>query len=269
MLIRTLSAGALFALLASTPASAQDKYWERRVRIGVGPQIVPAYPGADKMQVQPFGDLSVARIGRTFAFEAPDQSIGFNLLGREGLGIGPAINIQNNRRDRDVGVPIGKVDTTVEVGGFLHYQFGENFRVRGELRKGVNGHEGLVGEVSADVIWRDGDAYVFSIGPRATITDKKYQRAYFGVTPAQATATGLPVFTSGGGFQSVGALAGVSYQLSERWGVLGYARYDRLIDDPARSPLVRQYGSRDQFGAGLALTYTFNIRIPTRSSSAR
>ena len=67
-------------------------------------------------------------------------------------------------------------------------------RVRAELLKGINGHKGLVGSIGADKIWRDGDQYVFSVGPRVLFSDARYQRAYFGVTPAVACdrSAGLP-----------------------------------------------------------------------------
>jgi outer membrane protein len=38
-----------------------------------------------------------------------------------------------------------------------------------------------------------------------------------------------------------------------------YARYERLVSDAGRSPLIRTYGSRDQISAGLALSYTFRL----------
>lgn len=253
---RAVALAALVGLSFPAPAAAQEGSG-RRIRVGAGAQVVPQFPGSEDFQVQPLFSFSVARRGQTFAFEAPDESFGFNLLKREGLGIGPAVSFQNKRKNSDVGLPIGKVGFTVEAGGFVQYMFAEKFRLRAEARKGVNGHEGFIGDVSADFILRDGDAYVVSIGPRVTITDSKYQRAYFGVTPAQSAATGLPVYRPGGGVQSVGGAAGAFYELGGRVGLFGYAAYDRLIDDAADSPIVRGLGSRDQFSGGLGLTYTF------------
>ena len=39
----------------------------------------------------------------------------------------------------------------------------------------------------------------------------------------------------------------------------GYAKYDRLLNDAADSPVVRRFGSRDQLSGGAALTYTFFV----------
>ena len=258
-MMRILPLAAAALALVAAPAFAQEE-GGRRVRIGLGAQLTPDYPGADQVSVGPFGSFSLARIGNTFSFEAPDESFGFSVLDLNGFELGPAVSLQGSRKDKDVGVPIGKVKTTIEAGGFLQYEFRDRFRVRGELRKGLGGHDGLIGELSGDFILRDGDKYVFSIGPRLTITDKEYQRAYFGVTPAQSAATGLAPYTPDGGVQSIGATAGLLYQFTQSWGVGAYARYDRLVGDAADSPIVRSFGSKDQFSGGLSLTYTFVVR---------
>ena len=93
-----------------------------------------------------------------------------------------------------------------------------------------------------------------------TVTDSNYQDAYFGIGTQNASA-GLPAFDAGGGVQSVGAAIGYIQQLSPRWGIYSYAKYDRLVGDPADSPVVAAFGSRDQFAGGIALTYTFGRGI--------
>jgi len=72
------------------------------------------------------------------------------------------------------------VKTTIEAGGFAEIMLMDQFRLRGDLRKGIGGHEGLVGSLAADQIWRDGDRYVFSIGPRLLYSDDRYQRPFSG-----------------------------------------------------------------------------------------
>ncbi|WP_343520101.1 MipA/OmpV family protein, partial [Sphingomonas sp.] len=95
---------------------------------------------------------------------------------------------------------------------------------------------------------------------RPCSADRKYHRAYFGITSADAAASGLPAYDPKGGVQAVGVAAGHLHQLSRRWGVATYARYDRLVGDAADSPVARTLGSRNQFAAGVALSYTFGRR---------
>ena len=130
-------------------------------------------------------------------------------------------------------------------------------RVRVEGRKALSGHDGWVGEVSADYVARDGDDWLVSIGPRMTLGDAKFHRAYFGVAPTDAAGSGLAAYRPDGGITSVGVTAGVLKQIDRNWGVAVYGRYDRLVGDAARSAVVRQLGSRDQPSVGVALSYTF------------
>jgi outer membrane protein len=219
--------------------------------------MVPSYPGADSHNIIPLFDLSRARGDEPFIFEAPDESFGFALVNAGGFSVGPALNFENSRNAKDVGTPLDKVKATIEAGGFVQYEFSEAFRTRVEARRGIGGHEGWTGSAGADYVARDGDKYLFSVGPRVTWSNAQYHRAYFGVTPAEAARTGLAAYRPGSGVQALGAATSFLTQLSARWGIYSYAKYDRLVGDAARSPIVRRHGSRDQLSGGLGLTYTF------------
>ena len=254
-----LAAAALAAFIHAVPAQAQDSERGYTIRVGLGAQVTPEYPGSDDLRVSPYPAFGIRRTGDPIKFGAPGDSPGFSLVNVGGFEAGPAINFAPSRKAKDVGAPFDKVKSTVEAGGFMQFYLAPAVRVRGELRKGLGGHKGLVGSVGADFIVRDKDNYIFSIGPRARFSDKKYQRAYFGVTPAESLASGLPAYAPDGGTQAIGLNAGFLYQFDYHWGITSYARYDRLISDPAKSPLVRELGSRDQFSGGLALVFTFDI----------
>lgn len=247
----------LGSLACISPASAQDEDAPSRTRIGAGAQFVPSYPGADDHNIIPLFDFSRASADEPFAFEAPDESFGFALLNEGGFAFGPSLSFEGSRKAKDVGAALDKVDATIELGGFAQYEFSPAFRARVEARRGIGGHEGWIGLAGADYVARDGDKYLFSIGPRVTWSNARYQRAYFGVTAAEAARTGLAAFAPSNGVQAVGATTSFLTQLSKHWGIYSYAKYDRLVGDAARSPLVRRFGSRDQFSGGLALTYTF------------
>jgi outer membrane protein len=253
----------LIAAAAIVPAwgatAAQDDR-DIRVRIGLGAALKPEFIGADGTRVAPLFHLKTARGTNEFRFGAPDDRAGIALVSKDGLSFGPAANIQGARKNSDVGAPVGRVATTIEAGAFAQHEWKDSFRVRAELLKGLNGHKGLVGTIGADKIWRDGDRYVVSIGPRVLFSDARYQRAYFGVTPAASAASGLPIYRPGGGVHAVAMASGVSYALNSSWGVFGFARYERLVGDAAKSPIVRELGSRNQLSGGIGLNYTFVIR---------
>lgn len=259
-----MKAGILLGGLAAlsiplSQAHAQDE-GSMRVRVGLGAQTKPKYPGAEENQILPMFDLSMARGGDIFDFDAPDDSFGIDIINTSGFSFGPVVNFQTARKESDVGADVGKVKSTIEAGAFAEMMVGENFRLRGEARKGIGGHDGIVSSLGADYIARDGDNYVFSIGPRVLISDSKYQRAYFGVTPAVSLVTGLPVHDPDGGIHAIAATAGLNYALNPTWGMFGYGRIEQLVGDAKKSPIVKEYGSETQFSAGVGLTYTFNMR---------
>ena len=253
-----LLAGAA-ALIIASPAAAQDDN-DLRVRVGLGGQIQPEFIGSDDAELGPLWDIDLARGADPFPFESPDDSFGIRLFSEGGFTAGPAANVEWKRKESDVGAPVGKVKTTVEVGGFVEYLPSETIRLRADLRKGLGGHEGLVGSIGADRIWRDGDRYVFSIGPRVLFSNARFQEAYFGVDSAAAVASGLPAYRPDGGVYAVAAASGLSYQFSPRWGAFGFARYERLVGDAADSPIVRDLGSRNQLSGGIGLSYTFTVK---------
>jgi outer membrane protein len=245
-------------LPAWSAASAQDSD-DLRVRVGLGAQVLPQFVGADDRKVAPLWDVDIARGTNEFGFEAPDYSFGMPIVSSGGFSFGPAGNLVSKRRNSDVGAAVGNVPRTFEAGAFASYQVSKSIFLRAEALKGIGGHGGIVGTIGADQVWRDGDRYVFSIGPRLLFSDARYERAYFGVTPDAALASGLPVYRPSGGVHGIAAASGISYEFSPRWGLFGYARYERLMGDAAKSPIVRDLGSRNQLSGGLGLEYTFTI----------
>jgi MipA family protein len=258
-MLKILLPAAALACTLALPARAQDgDEAPRRYRVSLGPQLTPNYPGSDGLRLSPLVGVDIARGDTPFAYEAADESFAFPLLRGDGFAIGPAANLQGNRRRKEAGANIDEVGTTIELGGFAQFWMGRALRFHGEVRQGVNGHGGLIGNAGLDYVARDGDKWLFAIGPRVSLSDAKYRRAYFEVTPQVAARTGLATFQAdGSALHAVGAAATANYQLSPRWGVYGYAKYDRLTGDGADSSITRELGSRHQISGGLALSYTF------------
>jgi MipA family protein len=252
----------LFGVAAILPAwsaaSAQDAS-AVRVRVGLGAQLQPDFIGGKHSDLAPLFHFNIAHGTNEFRFSAPDDSPSIAVLSSDGFSFGPAVNLLGRRSQSDVGAPVGSVPRTIEAGAFAQYLVADSFRVRAEVLKGINGSDGLAGSIGADKIWRSGDRYVFSIGPRLLFSDGRFQRAYFGVTPAASLASGLPTYRPGGGIYGVAVASGLSYQLSGPWGLFGFARYERLVKNAANSPIVRDFGSRNQLSGGIGLSYTFTV----------
>ena len=91
--------------------------------------------------------------------------------------------------------------------------------------------------------------------------ERKYAQTYFDVTPAGSVASGLPVFSTRGGWKSwtAGAFATVSLtgDLLHGLKLAGGGTYKRMLNDFGDSPIVSIAGSRDQWIGALGLAYTF------------
>jgi outer membrane protein len=246
------------AALSASPAAAQQEERPLILSIGGGAQILPQYPGAEDYEFSPLFTGFARREGDPIPLRTPDDGFGFTLFEAGAVEVGPLIQFQSERDEDDVGLPVGDVDFTIEAGAFVNINLGPNFRLRLEGQKGIGGHEGLVGTVAADFAIRPNVDTLFTIGPRLRFNDDDYADAYFRVPPA-AIASGVPPYDPDGGLRAIGAVAGVTHQFTRRFGVYGYAGYDRLVGDAADSPIVRFTGSENQFSAGLALFFSFNV----------
>ena len=247
------------AVVASTPAAAQDDR-PTRVRVGVGPQFSPGFPGSEEMRLRPLLTVARAKGDDPFAFGAPGDGPSIAISDNGTFAFGPAFRFEGKRNSEDAGGGLTRVGRTVELGGFAALWATDWLRLRGDVRKGIGGHKGVVGTIGADYVARDGDRWLWSLGPRATLADGRRERAYFGVDAATNARTGLPLYRPRGGLESVGAAGRVTYSFTPTWGIHGQAQYARLIRDAGDSPIVRRVDSQDQWTVGAALTYTFFIR---------
>ncbi|MEH3048617.1 MipA/OmpV family protein [Sphingomonas adhaesiva] len=231
----------------------------RRFRVALGVQGGPGFPGNDAFRLGPLISVAKARGDDPFPYGGVGDGPSLTLLRSGRFEAGPMLRLEGIRRADDLGGGLPRVARSFEPGVFAQFWPSDAIRLRGDVRKGVSGHEGWVSTLAADYVARDGDAWLVSIGPRVMLSDARYQRAWFGVTPDTAARTGLAVFSPGSGVHSAGLTSRVIYQFTPRWGVLVNGSYARLVGDAGDSPVTRVRGSRDQLAAGLGLSYTFRV----------
>ncbi len=256
----------IMALALAAPAGAQaQENRDLRIRVGAGAEWRPTYPGSSRGEVAPLPSFSIARGDKPFGFGTPDDGLSPTLLTAGPVEIGPAAALVSGRDRGEAGPGIAKVGRTVEVGAFGAIEIADSLRFRAMVRKGINGHEGVTATVALDQIWRDGDDYVVSVGPRLLWSNARYQRAFFGVGAAEAPIAGLPAYRPGSGFHAAALQGAFHTRLSGNFGLFGQARAERLIGDAGRSPLVRTRGDRNQFSVGGGVSYTFRIKRAPRA----
>lgn len=233
------------------------------VMVGVGGEYKPDFGGANRSMLSPVPIFSIRRAGSTEQFRGPRDSASIALIDFGDLRAGPAGKFVSSRKASSYSElnGLGDVKTAVELGGFVEYYPVDWFRTRGELRQGFGGHNGVVADLSADLIVPVVQRFTVSFGPRFTWESTKATAPYFGIDAVQAMATGLPAFDAKGGAHSVGAGAQVSYRINPQWEVHAYVEYERLLGDAAKSPLVTSRGSPNQTTFGIGASYAFDIKI--------
>jgi outer membrane scaffolding protein for murein synthesis (MipA/OmpV family) len=223
-------------------------------------QADPSYPGSDELSFIGYPSLSFRRVGTPERFSAPDDGLSFSFLDESAFRFGFVGRFQSGRYlddDRRL-VGLEKIDWALEPGVFLEYWPVEFLRARAEIRRGFNGHEGFVADLGLDLVQRFG-AFTVSAGPRLSLGDDEFTRTYFGVTPVEAALNGeVTPYDPSGGITSVGVAASATYAWSEQWSTTAFVSYKHLVGDAADSPIVKQFGSENQVGVGLTISYSFS-----------
>lgn len=260
------------ALLSATAAGAADvtpaltdtapaKGWI--ISLGGSFQMGPRYDGANAAGPSFMPSLSWRRVDEAEGFSAPDDSLDYALYETDRFSVGVVGNWKEGRYSASSRRLFGMRDVpwTVEAGVFAEFwPILDRLRTRVELRQGFHGHHGLVADFSADWVERFG-AFTLSGGPRLSLGNASYMRRNFGVTRDESLANGfLAPYRPSTGAKSLGVAAALQYTWSEAWATTLFARYDRMVDVAARSPLVQTIGQRDQITVGLGATYSFTIK---------
>lgn len=251
------------ALLLPGPAMAQQGSWI--VTTGLGVASSPPYEGAPNYNIRPSILFSARRADRPYRFTPPDDGGSLALFSSKHFDFGPVLNIRNGRGDTGKLVGFRKIGWAVEPGLFLDVWPTDWLRGRVQVRQGLLGEHGAVGDAGIDFI-HTGRRWDLSIGPRFGFGDARYMNTYFGVTPAEALASPFLTkpYTPGAGARYAGVEAAYAYRWTPRIRTTLGVGYHRLMGVAADSPVVAIAGARDQYSAGVSVAYSFGVRIGHR-----
>lgn len=282
-----LSVGA--ALLASAvPAFAQDTTSPAQapitpdvdtggnsITVGVGAALVPTYEGSDNSRVVPVPAIRGNIDG--YAFSTRGSKLVVDIVPNDegpvwDYQFGPVVSLNFNR----VGDPgdarvdaLGRKKIALEVGGMVG--IGKTGVITSDYDKlsvsavFVNDVTGIHNSFTLTPQIDYGTplsrrAYV-GLSASATYVGNGYANTYFGISPSQVAASGLPAFNPESGFKnwSLSALGAYSLTGDLLGGVqlIGGVSYSRLLSDFANSPITRIAGDRNQWFYALGIAYTF------------
>lgn len=256
----------------SAPPQGPGKKEGWNVTLGAGAIYKPAFVGSKDYQAMAFPDIKV-EYGDVF-FASVFEGIGYNVINTDTWRAGAIAKFDFGRAEDDDNFfrvagdktkalrGLGDVDETVELGGFLEYSLG-SFSAMVELRQGVGGHEGLVGEVGLNYMGSieqsGGEPIRYFLGPRATFADAKYNNAFFGIDQTQSSNSGLAEYDADAGLVSYGLGGFAMMAISEAISLGVFGGYDRLAGEAADSPLVTERGEENQFTSGVRVSYEFGL----------
>jgi outer membrane scaffolding protein for murein synthesis (MipA/OmpV family) len=242
----------------------------------LGGGIAPEYEGADDYGFQPGGVIQGKVDG--FDFQVRGPNIYVDLLrdapeSRWNLIAGPVAQVRFERNSRnDIDDPrvaaLGTRDTAVELGGYVgigrkgflippaSLTFDLAF-----VRDVAGAHDSFILTPGVALSSPLSQRSFARLGVTADYVGKGYGRTYFDVA-ALPNPDALPAYaTRGSGLKSIGTTFLLTHDLGgdnrKGWALFGLTGYKRLLGQYARSPIVRDGGSADQFLGIAGIAYAF------------
>jgi outer membrane scaffolding protein for murein synthesis (MipA/OmpV family) len=256
----------LYAVALAPPCRAEEPRGTAEpwiVTIGGWGTLEPTFEGARTMKPAGRPIFSFRSAGSKDWLVLPNDGFDFELIETDNFRAGPVANWNWVRASNSIAPrgfrPIGSVDLSVEAGVFAEYWPMEWIRTRAELRDSVWGGNGWIADLTSDLVWRTGTGWTITGGPRLSLADTSFMRTYYGVSPEQSLATGLPTYLPRAGWRSVGLGQSVKYDWNPSWSTMAFVEYRHLSGPAGDSPVIDVGGTREQFTVGLGFSYNFTF----------
>lgn len=221
---------------------------EWRVVAGLAAEVQPAYDGAHAYQVRPGAVINVRY--KDIAFLSSGEGLGINLLRGDHYQAGVAVAYDLGRRVSDDYTHLhglGDIAPAPVAKAFGTYVLSKKFPLvlRADVRQIVGGANGMVGDLQAYLpLPGSSKTFVMFAGPSITYADHRYLQHVFGVSPAQALASGYPQFEVHGGTSAVGVGFSATRFLTKHWLVNLDAAINHLRGSADISPITQSRRQR-------------------------
>jgi outer membrane protein len=236
--------------------------------LGAAAQLAPRYPGAKDGRVLVLPVLSAQR-GVLFADTTRGAGVQFQTA--SGLYGAQSVFYDLGRLQRDSDwrpgsrrlAGMGDLAGSFTTRSLLAQDFGHGLSASAEaelaLRDGAHRNRFRLG-VELEALKAGQERLVLDLDTHWG--DRRYNQAWFGVTSAQAAASGLRPFRADGGLHAASFGATWEHRFDAHWTGSLQASSLRYLGDASRSPLVER---RDAVTATVALTYAFSTTVETGS----
>jgi outer membrane scaffolding protein for murein synthesis (MipA/OmpV family) len=243
--------------------------------IGLGIFATPDYYGSDDYEAK-----AAPLLHYGFGIDQYVQVIGpeirLNLMPRKDWRVGPLLRWRE-RRDDDVDDSVVKhmrpVASASEIGAFAQYHLplDPNRPLHKVVFTGdftyntTNVYDGATGNIRAQYFYPFeqgfmGKPLIGTVGFGLFFGSDHFANRYFGVNGSDVALFpkrgGVP-YTAEGGLVSIKVPFSLTAQVDPKWLVTVAGRYERLLNDAADSPVVKDRGDENQWIIGVAASYLF------------
>jgi outer membrane protein len=213
------------------------------------------YLGSDVRQMRVWPGLSYQWKNGLFA--GTGNGIGYKFDSPDNMQYGLRVTLDLGRQASDSAAlsGMGDIDMSPEVGGFFNYFITPEWFLTSSFRYGAgNDHNGAQTDIGIGYSVQMAPQWRSALGVAATYLNRNYMQAFYGVTQAQSTASGYPVYSPGAGWRDVRGTASLTYFFNADWSITGALTLRALQGAVKASPIV----SEDLPLSGLlAVGYTF------------
>lgn len=215
-----------------------------RVVLGAAAEARPLYEGAQSTLVQGGPVINIRY--RDLAFASVGEGLGVNLLHGKNYRAGVLLGYDLGRRVSDDYTDLrglGDIGRAPVVKVFASYAVSASFPLvlRGNVRQIVGGADGVLADLGAYLpLPGSSKKLILFAGPSITYADHRYMQKEFGVTAAQASASGYPRYDPSAGATAAGLGFSATVFITGHWLINADAAVNQLLGSARDSPITRR-----------------------------
>ena len=224
------------------------------IQVGIMPINWPVYKGSDELETIAFPYFSVEYKNRYFIHAI--DGIGVYVKDTPKYKVGLSLGYVIGREESD----------SSDLQGLGDIENGAAFNLFGEYRIGLysfsskltqrlsDENDGFTIDLDAAYTHFVNQTTVIKPALITSIANSRYHQSFFGIDETQANASGLSVYKPDAGITSAGVQIDVLRVFANRWNLFAQAKYERLLDDVEKSPIVLD---ENQYTIALGIAYQF------------
>lgn len=241
---------------AQTKPTAEASAAKSGGHVGLGVNVALRYQGSDEFKTTGIPGFEYRWANGWFVGGA-DGIVGFQLNATPQLQLGLALGGDGGRKESESRylAGMGNIEERAILNLYAKAAVNDQFGLSTGLQLGVgNSGKGDLLNVGASygVSLASATRLNFNVG--ATLANANYMQDYFGVSAAQASASGYRRYTPNAGLRDVTVGMGLQHQINKEWMLFTSLNSTTLSSAAKDSPLVRKATSQSAF---VAVAYSF------------